>query len=452
MKVKDKLALQFTFMFAVLLLMVLTGIYLFVEHNRVKTFFNKLDDRALTVAQFYLAEDNLSKESFTSVRKKFPQSLSNENIRIYNDRFKPQFIQEGTIRWDVNILKEIVSQKEVHLIQGNRQVTGIYYVDNSGNFIIVVSAIDINGYHDMHDLGLIMLFFFLASLIITFLMGSVFSRIALVPIVKITNNLKRIRSTSLDLRLPVNQKKTDEIDNLCLTINQLLEHLEQSFESQRSFISHASHELRTPITTILGEAEITLMKDRESDEYKSVLTNIIKEAERLDHIINSLMELIQTNAENVDFQNVRMDELLWEIKNELSGKVNGNLINLIYNLPFDPSKYSLMANRALLFIGISNILKNAIKFSDNKEVECEIFCDISGINIIIRDFGIGIAQKDINNIFQPFFRAPNALNYSGYGIGLSLTHNIIRLHNGAIEVKSRINEGTQFHIVLPAYY
>jgi len=106
----------------------------------------------------------------------------------------------------------------------------------------------------------------------------------------------------------------------------------------------------------------------------------------------------------------------------------------------------------LLFIGISNILKNAIKFSDNKEVECEIFCDISGINIIIRDFGIGIAQKDINNIFQPFFRAPNALNYSGYGIGLSLTHNIIRLHNGAIEVKSRINEGTQFHIVLPAYY
>src|ERR1035437_2125760 len=256
-------------MFAVLLLMVLTGIYLFVEHNRVKDFFNKLDDRAVTVAQFYLAEDNLSKESFKTVLKKFPQSLSNETIRIYNDHFKPQFIHEGTVRWDLNTLKDVVSQKQVHLSQDNQQITGIYYADNSGNFIIMVSAIDINGYHDMHDLGLIMFFVFLASLIITYFMGSVFSRIALLPIVRITNNLKRIRASSLDLRLPVAQKKTDEIDGLSLTINQLLEHLEQSFESQKSFIANASHELRTPITTILGEAEITLMQNRDGEVYRS---------------------------------------------------------------------------------------------------------------------------------------------------------------------------------------
>lgn len=312
MKVKDRLALQFTFMFAVLLLMVLTGIYLFVEHNRVKNFYNKLDDRALTVAQFYLAEDNLSKENFKTVLKKFPQSLSNETIRIYNDHFKPQFIREESTHWDINILKQVAEQKQVHFSQDKRQITGIFYVDNSGNFIIMVSAIDDNGYHEMHDLGLIMFFFFLASLIITFFMGSAFSRIALLPIVRITNNLKRIRSSSLDLRLPITQKKTDEIDSLSLTINQLLEHLEQSFESQKSFIANASHELRTPITTILGEAEITLMHERDSEVYKSVLSNIIKETERLSYIINSLMELIQTNVENSDFQNVRMDELLWE--------------------------------------------------------------------------------------------------------------------------------------------
>jgi len=451
LKVKDRLSLQFTFMFAVLLLMVLTGIYLFVEHSRVKSFFNKLDDRAITVAQFYLAEDNLSKENFKKVLKKFPQSLSNETIRIYNDHFQPQFIREGSIHYDLDILKQVIVQKQLHLSQDKRQITGIYYVDNSGNFIIMVSAIDDNGFHDMHDLGLIMFFFFLASLIITFFMGSVFSRISLAPIVRITNNLKEIRASSLDLRLPIAEKKVDEIDSLSLTINQLLEHLEQSFESQKSFIANASHELRTPITTILGEAEITLMHPREGEVYRSTLTNIIKETERLSYIINSLMELIQTNVENSDFQNVRMDELLWEIKDELSDKTTEDHINIKYNLPYDPAKYTLPGNRQLLFIGISNILKNAIKFSDNKEVSCEIFCDSKGINILIRDQGIGIEQKDLKNIFQPFFRAANALYYPGYGIGLSLTNNIIRLHNGTINIISKINKGTEFHIIFPTY-
>jgi len=148
-----------------------------------------------------------------------------------------------------------------------------------------------------------------------------------------------------------------------------------------------------------------------------------------------------------DFQNIRMDELLWEVVDELSSEN----VKIKYNLPSNNFKYTLQGNRQLLFISINNILKNAIKFSDNKEVQCELFCDAQGINILIRDQGIGIEQKDINKIFQPFFRSSNALNYPGYGIGLSLTQNIIRLHNGIIKIKSRINAGTEFRIIFPAY-
>ncbi|GAC1313965.1 MAG: HAMP domain-containing sensor histidine kinase [Mucilaginibacter sp.] len=449
MKVKDRLSLQFTLMFAVLLIMVLIGIYLFVDHSRVKTFFNKLDERAITVAQFYLAEDNLSKENFKKVLNKFPQSLSEETIRIYNDHYQPQFIREDSVRWDIAVLKKVVNQKQVHFTRGNRQVTGIYYVDNSGNFMIIVSAVDINGYRDMHELGLIMFFFFLASLIITFFMGSVFSRVALLPIVKMTNNLKRIRSTSLDLRLPIDQKKTDEIDSLSLTINRLLEHLEQAFESQQSFIANASHELRTPITTILGEAEITLMSDRQMDDYQLALRNIIKETERLSYIINSLMDLIQTNTANYAFQDIRMDELFWELEDELSDADSGKQVSITYNLPNGPENYIVQGNRQLLFIAINNILKNALKFSDNKTVTCEIGFDAKQIHVRISDLGIGIEERDIDKIFQPFYRSSSALRYPGYGIGLSLTHNIIKLHGGAINVKSELGKGTTFHVMLP---
>lgn len=449
MKVKDRLSLQFTLMFAVLLLLVLTGIYLFVERNRIRSFYEKLDDRALTVAQFYLAEDNLSTENFHDVLQKFPQSLSEETIRIYDDKFHPKFIPEGSVKWNKGLLKRVITQKQIHFKQKDEQVTGIYYVDNSGNFIIIVSAVDHNGERYMHDIGLIMFFFFLASLFITYFMGKVFSRIALLPIIKISNNLKRIRSTSLDLRLPIAEKKKDEIDILSLTINHLLEHLEQSFESQRSFIANASHELRTPITTILGEAEISLMHERSGADYKATLQNIIKETERLSYIINSLMDLMQTNISNYEFQSIRMDELIWEIKDELTARSGEKTINVSYNLPYDPARYSLMGNRQLLLIGISNIIKNGLKFSDNQEVSCEIFCDSSSIHIAVHDRGIGIAASDIEKIFQPFFRSSNALYYPGTGIGLALTNSIVRLHNGTIEVKSELNQGTTFHIVFP---
>ena len=451
MKVRDKLSFQFTFMFAILLLAVLSGIYFFIEHNRVNSFFNKLDDRAITVAQFYLAEDNLSKENFKRVLKKYPQSLSQEYIRVYDGNFQPKFIPEDSVKWNINILKTVARQKKIHLIQGERQVSGIYYIDNSGHFIILVSAIDESGLNEMHDLRLIIIIFFIAFLFITFFMGRFFARIALQPIIKITNNLKKIRASSLDQRLPFNQKKTDEIDILSSTINQLLEHLEQSFESQQSFIAHASHELRTPITAILGEAEITLMKDRDIREYKQVLNEIISDVGRLNYLLNSMIDMMQANTCNCDFQTIRMDELLWEVVDELTVKNSDDQINLKYNLPENDLKIVLQGNRRLLFIAISNVLKNCIKFSDGKQVFCELSGDSGGISIVIRDQGIGIYSKDIAKIFQPFFRSANATGYPGNGIGLSLTYNIIKLHNGTISVDSELNKGSVFTLFFPDY-
>jgi len=285
----------------------------------------------------------------------------------------------------------------------------------------------------------------MASLLITFFIGKIFSKIALHPIVNITGNLKRIRASSLDLRLPVGEKKTDEIDNLSLTINKLLEHLEQSFESQQSFIANASHELRTPITTILGEAETTLFHERPKEEYQLTLVNIIKETESLNEIINSLMDLMQMDLAHYELQSVRMDELLWEIVDEL----DNDKVKIDYNIPNDRLKCTIMGNRRLLFIGINNVIKNAVKFSDGKEVFCELFCNETGINIKIRDQGIGMTQKDVLNIFQPFFRASNALNYAGHGIGLSLTQNVLKYHNGIIIVNSSVDTGTEFHLIFP---
>jgi signal transduction histidine kinase len=447
MKVKDRLAAQFTFMFAILLFVVLIGVYYLVGQNRQESFYTKLDDRALTMGELYLAQDNMSQESFKKVVEKYPQVLSHEVIRIYNAGFQPVFIKEDSVSWPKEVINTVIEKKEIHFTQGNKQVAGLYYEDNSGNFVVIASAIDDTGYQNMKRLGWIMLFSFLSSLIITFFLGRLFATIALKPISKIINDVKIIRATSLNQRLSITQYKNDEINQLSITINNLLEHLEQSFEAQRSFITYASHELRTPLTSILGNAEITLKNDREKEDYKNVLHGIVKESEKLNQLINSLLELAQANMDDDEMEKIQLDEVLWEVVDEWGDKPNQ--VKLEYKLPADKSRFTINGNRRLLFIAISNILKNAIKFSNDKEVYCELGCTENETVITIKDSGIGIATDEIKNIFTPFYRAPNAGGHKGTGIGLSLADKIIRLHNGTIEVRSELYKETTFLIHLP---
>ena len=147
-----------------------------------------------------------------------------------------------------------------------------------------------------------------------------------------------------------------------VAINQLLEHLDQSFEGQQLFISNVSHELRTPLTTSLGEAETSLMNECSSHEYKQAFLSIIKETGHLQDIISSLMELMQTSEKNFEFQPIRMDELLWEIVDDLTLRFESSKIKVEYNLPSDVLKSTIQGTRELLFIAISNVFKNAVKF------------------------------------------------------------------------------------------
>lgn len=448
MKVKTRLALQFTMLFAGLLLLLLIGIYSLVERNRVNSFYDKLDDRATTAAQFYLAEDNLSQESFRNVLKKYPRSLNQEVIRIYDDHFQPVFIPEDTVKWNKQVLQEIVNCRKLRFSQGKRQVCGIYYADNSGNFLVIATAVDAAGMDNMKHLAWIMIFAYLTSLIITYLIGLLFAHLALKPISHIISNVQSIRSTSLDKRLEVAESRKDELNQLSATINQLLEHLEQSFESQRVFIANASHELRTPITAILGEAEITMLDERSSGEYKQALQNIIEESVRINGIINSLLELAQANMDYNDLQTIMMDELLWEVVEECS-QHGRHKIDLRLSTGLHASRIQMQGHRHLLFIALSNVVKNAVKFSGGKIVTCELNRLNAGITVRVIDRGIGIPVDEVGKIFRPFYRSKNASGFEGHGIGLSLTEKIVRLSNGKIEVFSDIGQGTVFQFTFP---
>lgn len=448
MKIRDRLSLQFTLIFAVLLLLVLATIYLLTSKFRASDFSDRLKDRAVVTAELFLAEDNLSEEKFRAVQLKYPQSLPGEFVRIYNDQNQPVFLKDPSHQWPVSVIEEVRSLGEVYYNNGPVRTVGIYYKDNSGNFVVLASAIDTYGDAAMRQLLWSMLSVLIISIVIMYFLGSLFARIALFPITKVINEVKIIRSSSLNKRLPVKEGK-DEINELTITFNNLLEHLEQSFDAQRSFVANASHELRTPLTSIVGNIEVTLGVERDKAEYKKVLAEVLVESEKLTDLVNNLFDLSHSNIDVNDFHDLRLDELLWQVKDEWSHLIPGSRIELYYQLPDDPRRYTIPGNSHLLFIALGNILKNAVKFSGMDLVTCTMVVQDDKAIISIKDKGIGIKPEDIPHIFEPFYRGTNAKTFEGLGIGLSLTDKILRLHGATVQVRSEAGRGTTFYIVFP---
>jgi signal transduction histidine kinase len=448
MKIRNRLSLQFTLIFAVLLFLVLAAIYFLTYTDRRNDFYDRLQDRAFTAAQLFLAEDNLSEEKFRAVQQKYPQSLPQEVLRLYNDFDKAVYLNDSNHFYPQSIIDQVRAQGTLFYSNGRFRTAGYYYKDNSGNFVSLASAVDEYGDANMRQLFWSMFSVWIIAVFVMYFLGSLFARIALSPITKVINEVKIIRSSSLNKRLPVKEGK-DEINELSITFNNLLEHLEQSFDAQRSFVANASHELRTPLTSIMGNIEVTLTGEREKGEYEQVLLEVLEEAETLTELVNNLFELANSNIDVNDFHDVRLDELLWQVKDEWSHRFSDSKIALAYHLPEDPRRYTIPGNSHLLFIALGNVLKNAIKFSGGDLVTCTLNVQDDRAVISITDKGIGIPDEDIPHIFEPFYRGSNATLHEGTGVGLSLSEKIFRLHGASIQVRPNWPKGTTFQISFP---
>lgn len=263
--------------------------------------------------------------------------------------------------------------------------------------------------------------------------------------------VKSISSRNLHLRLNV-EDNGDEINDLANTFNNMLDRLETAFETQNNFVSNASHELSTPLTAIIGEAELALNKERAADKYIYSLENILKEAGRLEHITKSLLHLAQTgfDGKKQQWEQIRTDELLFTVKHTVDKLHPGNQVEIDYSLfPEEEEKLQIPGNFQLLELAITNIIMNAVKYSDNASVSVALAATEKKNIIIVKDQGIGIPPEDLPYIFSPFFRASNTAKFKGYGIGLPLAMNIIRMHKGNIVVNSEVNHGTEIRVELP---
>lgn len=439
MKIKNRLSTYFTLFTATILIVVLSAIYFTFLQFLQADFFKRLKDRTMVTAELYLEADEISRDSLSKIRDKYLEKIPGEVLRIYNSNNSAVFIGDTQQYWSNAIINKVRKSKLIQFKDNKRQVVGISYKDNQGDFVILASAEDVGTQRRMSNLLKIMLVIFIVICISLWLMGRWFAKKTLSPIDKLIEQVKQIKSVNLHYRLDEGNGK-DEISLLASHFNTLLIHLENAFELQKTFVANASHELRTPITSIIMGADVMLSQERDKEDYKATLSSVKEDAEKLNKIITVLLDLAKAD---IDFataitEKTSMKDLFTTLQQEWNTKHYENALSL--QVP--ENQLLIMANTSLLSIAINNIIANAFKFSNNRSVACTVEYNAQEVIISIKDSGIGIPEKDLTHIFKPFYRSSSAAGMPGNGLGLYMSKKIINLFRGEIYISSKENETT----------
>ncbi|MEJ8803324.1 HAMP domain-containing sensor histidine kinase [Pontibacter sp. H249] len=456
MKIRYKLTLQFTSIFALILLFFSLVVYYFTSIYRQDDFYKRIYNRAKSTAKYVLEANSTGPAQRRQNEINYYRELPYEAVRVYDNKGSLYFADgEGELGINEAILTTIRQQQVVQYEKGVRQVVGIYYQGPKGDYYILASSVDAYSLRKLQHLKIILIVGFLGSMVVVIIAGWVFSKEALKPITKVVSEVEKISANDLHLRLSDADGK-DEISHLAQTFNKMLDRLELSFEMQSTFVSSASHELRTPLTAMIGELEVALMKPRESEEYERVLQSILEDARLLTELSNGLLQIAQASIDpsKIKFSYFRFDELVWTAYDQVLKRLpNAHLSIDFGNFPDDEDRLMVKGSEPLLLIAMVNVMENAVKFTPTGQTVLAVI-DVrdSEVMLEVTDQGLGIHKEDLKHVFVPFFRAENVRNITGHGIGLPLADRILRLHKGSITVDSVINKGTKVAIKLPQAY
>ena len=447
MKITTKLSIIFSIIASVALVIFGVLVYLFTLNHSDKVFQELLSDRVTITEKLFLEKESFSAIELEKIKDQFLRALPEETeevIELKNDVmpvFKYNYSDKNK--------QQLIVNESYSFQEGNMTgVSNIFNV-NKKSYLIIVTAVDVVGIQNLVFLRVRIIILILIVLPLLFIISFVVTKRALRPLTNKIHHANAISASNLYERLQI-INPNDEIGELAIAFNKLLDRLEASFKSQKSFISNASNEIRNPLTAIMGEAEITGAKLRSTEEYAESLKTILQEAERLSLTVNNLLELSKVRAteEDIKFEILQFDDFLEEIKTSFDFFSPENKVSISI-AKTQSGIYSVSINKNLMKTALFNLLDNACKFSSNKPVDIKLVKVGNWLSLTIEDNGLGISEKDLLQIKEPFYRGENTLHINGSGIGLALCEKIIMLNNGTLTIDSVLNNGTKVIVMLP---
>lgn len=281
------------------------------------------------------------------------------------------------------------------------------------------------------------------------------ARRSLAPIGRIAREARKLTAASLDQRvaLPVGK---DEVAELASTINEMLDRLERAFRAQERFIADASHELKTPLSVLLGEAQILLQHACAAEEYDRFVASVQDEMRQMAQLVDSLLILARADAgfPLEATSPVVVNEAVTDAVQRCEAAARQREIRLVPRLALpeqDRPALAVSGDIVLLRAMTENLIRNAIRHSPPEEVvEVEVAAIQQGATITVRDRGAGIPGEDLERVFERFYRVRRGNSpLEGAGLGLAIARAVAVLHGGSIRASNRSGGGCEFAVSLP---
>lgn len=352
---------------------------------------------------------------------------------------------ENNMNYMINNSKSNYTEKLFEIKNLDNEIIGnikigsygsLYYMDNDIDFLKEINKV-------ITSIGIIMT---LITIVIAILIANNISK----PIEVVSNMANLIGEGGYDNKIDYNSNIV-EIDVLIKSINDLSVKLEEQEILRKRLTTDISHELRTPLTSVQTHLEAMIDGIWEPDIER--LNSVNEEVIRLTNLVNQLQNLARFDSEKnkLNLSEVNIETLIKNIVYNNQGRALEKNINIACCL----ESVSIYLDKVKISQVIVNLLSNAIRYTNNGgEIYIRAYRESNNIKIHFKDNGIGIPQERLNYIFERFYRIDESRNKDtgGIGVGLTIVKSIVDLHKGKIEVKSKINEGSEFIVTLPIKY
>ncbi|OXA66290.1 two-component sensor histidine kinase [Flavobacterium aquidurense] len=435
MTLKNRISLLVSLLFTILFGLASTLIFVLYSNFRKDEFRDRLEIKALSNIKLLVNVKEIDNQLLKMIDQNSINKLYDEKTLVFDSNYKLIYssIDDAKIKWSVEDLKYLKKHKTFFKQQGNYEVYGVFYDTKDRDFYALISATDNFGQRRLLFLRYTLIVSYIFFTCICWVVTSITVKKLMNPLNTFHQKIKNINENNLDTRIASKSNK-DEIDLIASEFNFMMDRIEISYQRQKEFTAHASHELRTPLSRITSQIENVISDNKTSNERRAFLTNILSDVNQLTELINSLLILSKIDNKTHENNEVhRMDEILFSAIENLNKSYPEFLI--LFEIEESENLDTVLeikGNRNLLEIALSNVLKNACVYSDNKQAKVLINAKDDDLVISISNTGNTLNEIEQKNLFQPFMRGENSKGTSGFGLGLRIVQRILTLHNATI--------------------